>query len=63
MNCPICGKEMEKGRMTAGGYWIRWIPEGCIDMIDAVTISRQSLFSKGIPAYNCQTCHKIVADY
>ena len=63
MNCPICGKEMEKGRMTAGGYWILWIPEGGIDMIDAVTISRLSLLSKGKPAYNCQACRKIIADY
>lgn len=63
MNCPNCGKEMEKGRLTAGGYWIRWIPEGGVDLVDKVTISRFSLSSKGIPAYVCQTCRKLIADY
>lgn len=63
MNCPQCGKELEKGRLTAGGYWIRWIPEGGIDLVDAVTVSRQSLRAKGTPAWICRTCRKVIADY
>ena len=63
MDCPDCQKEMEKGRLTAGGYWIRWIPEGGIDLMDAVTIRRFSLFAKGGAAYICQNCRKLIVDY
>ncbi len=63
MNCPICGKEMEMGRLTAGGYWIRWVPEGGIDLMDSVTVSRLSLIKTGVPAYICQACRKVIADY
>ena len=28
MNCPVCGNEMEKGRLTAGGYSMRWLLKG-----------------------------------
>ena len=62
MTCPFCNREMEKGRLTAGDYWIRWIPESGADFIDAVTISRFSLRNKGTPAYACQTCRKVIAD-
>ena len=63
MNCPVCGREMAKGRLTAGGYWIRWVPEDGMDLLDAVTISRLSLVKKGAPARICQTCRKVIADY
>ena len=63
MNCPVCHKEMKKGRLTAGGYWIRWVPEGGVDLFHAVTIRRFSLCAKGTPAYICQTCRKLIADY
>ena len=63
MNCPSCGKEMKKGRLTAGGYWIRWVPEEGIDLVDAVTVSRMSLSGKGKPAWICQTCRKVIVDY
>ena len=63
MNCPICGKEMEKGRLTAGGYWIRWVPEDGIDLMDSITVSRLSLIKKGVPACICQVCRKVIADY
>ena len=62
MTCPFCGKEMEPGRLTAGGYWIRWIPEGGIDLMDPVTVSPMSLRNKGTPAQLCQTCRKVIAD-
>ena len=63
MNCPVCGKWMEKGRLTAGGYWIRWVPEDGVDVFNAVTISRFSLIKKGVSAHICQTCRKVIADY
>lgn len=63
MECPGCHKEMEYGRLTAGGYWIRWVPGKGIDLVNAVTVSRFSLSNKGVPAYICQTCRKLVADY
>ena len=63
MTCPQCGKEMQKGRLTAGGYWIRWVPDSGVDIFNAVTISRLSLSGKGVSAYNCQTCRKVIADY
>lgn len=62
MTCPFCGREMESGRLTAGGYWVRWIPAGGIDLVDAVTVSRFSLRNKGVPAHFCQTCRKLIAD-
>lgn len=62
MICPFCGREMEPGRLTAGGYWVRWIPEGGADLMDAVTVSRFSLRNKGTPAFLCQTCRKLIAD-
>lgn len=53
---------MEPGLLTAGGCWIRWIPEGGADLVDAVTVSRMSLWNKGTPAQLCQTCRKVIAD-
>ena len=63
MNCPGCGKEMANGRLTAGGYWIRWVPEDGMDLFNAVTVSRFSLSNKGVSAHICQTCRKVIADY
>ncbi len=68
MTCPICGKEMEPGRMTAGGYNISWVPENESTFFHifndrAVTISGTSFSSKGVPAYICQVCRKVVADF
>ena len=68
MNCPICGKEMEPGRMTAGGYNIRWVPEGKSTLFSifgdhTVTISGTSFSSKGVPAYLCPTCRKVIANF
>lgn len=63
MTCPFCGKEMELGRLTAGGYWIRWVPEDGMDLVDAVTVARMTLLGRsGVPAYFCQTCRKVIAD-
>ena len=63
MICPSCGKEMETGRLTAGGYWVRWIPEGGKDLIHAETTSPFFLRAKGVPACICRTCRKVIADY
>lgn len=69
MNCPSCGKEMEPGRMTAGGYNIRWVPKGksttLFSMFDdqTVTISGTSFSSKGVPAYLCLTCRNVIAKF
>lgn len=63
MNCPKCGGLMEEGRLTAGGFQIRWVPEGGHDLLDKVKISRFSLSSKGVPAWICRTCRRVMADY
>lgn len=68
MNCPICGKEMKLGHMTAGGYNIRWVPEGKSTLFSmfgdqTVIISETSFSSKGVPAYLCSTCRKVIADF
>ncbi len=68
MNCPKCGKEMEEGRMTAGQNGIFWIPENksmTRSFFDSktVTISERSFSAKGVPAYICQACRKVIADY
>lgn len=63
MTCPFCGREMEPGRLTAGGYWIRWIPEDGADIIDAVTVARMAFLGRSsASAHLCQTCRKLIAD-
>lgn len=54
---------MEEGRLTAGGFQIRWVPEGGHDLLDKVKISRFSLSPKGVPAWICRTCRRVMADY
>ena len=63
MNCPKCGKEMEKGTLTAGGRLVQWRPDE--GSSGSVTICKFSLsFSpKGTPAYICRICRKVIADY
>ena len=73
MNCPSCGNEMEKGWMTAGGPQIRWFPEGEDNIMDylstfssnerKIVSSKLSVNPRGIPAYLCQACRKLIADY
>ena len=63
ITCPQCGKEMQKGRLTAGGYWIRWVPEGGMDIFNCVTVSRLTLVKKGPAASICQACRKVIVDY
>ena len=54
---------MEKGRLTAGGYWIRWVPEEGVDLFNAVTVSRMSLSAKGVSAWICRECRRVTAEY
>ena len=64
MICPQCGKEMRVGRMTAGGYWIRWVSEEPASFpAERVTISPFSLSAKGVPAYLCDDCRKAIVEY
>ncbi len=64
MNCPACGNEMEKGRLTAGGYSMRWLPEDSLnELLDKVVVSKASFSTKGVPAYICQTCRRVIAEY
>ena len=52
MNCPACGNEMKKGRLTAGGYSMRWLPEDSLnELLDKVVVSKASFSTKGVPAY------------
>ncbi len=64
MKCPKCGKEMEEGRLTAGGYWIRWLPAESVPFLtDHVTISPLSLSGKGVDADLCKDCRMVIAKY
>ena len=54
---------MERGRLTAGGFQVRWVPEGGHALFHRVVVSRFSLSPRGVPAYICRTCRKVTADY
>lgn len=61
--CPQCGREMERGRLTAGGFQVRWVPESGHALFHRVVVSRFSLSPRGVPAYICRACRKVTADY
>lgn len=68
MDCPFCGKPMIPGRMTAGGYQIRWVPEGVSTALSAfdsrrIVISPLSMSTKGKPAEICPDCRKVITDF
>ena len=72
MNCPVCGKEMEKGRVTAGGWPIHWVPEDKSTVAATafasfrdgfIIISERSFSTKGVPASIGHTCRKVLVDY
>lgn len=70
MNCPRCGKEMEKGGIIAGGVTAMWHPQGEFEKkvwkrviyVDGKSIGKSSILlnQTRIPdAYYCSRC-KIV---
>lgn len=68
MNCPYCGKEMESGHITAGGYRIVWTPKSrrlsAIPGTDDEIIQSFSLLGEmDNDAHLCRACRKVVVDY
>lgn len=71
MNCPCCGKEMEKGGIITGGVTAMWHPmkefekKGLKRLVytDGKPIGKSNvlLSQTMIPnAYFCQNCNKII---
>ncbi len=79
MNCPICGKEMEKGGLVSDGFVIGWREEKKLHAIspnrlfygDLKPMGKQNKPLREVVvdgAYYCQSCEKItgifdVTDY
>ena len=79
MNCPVCGKELEKGNvMSGGGACVFFMPEGEPlfqgVVLDATGIEeRHGIILDGpyltrfhtpsVPAHICRVCRKIVVEY
>lgn len=79
MNCPVCGKEMEKGNvMSSGGAGIFFMPAGeplfqglVLDVADiekrlGIVLDGPYLtrfHTPSVPAHICRTCRKIVVEY
>ncbi len=70
MNCPYCGKEMEKGILSGDGRSnVTWNPgnkkSGGFDRflgIGKVTAAKHSLTLFFIEAYYCSECRKMIFD-
>lgn len=71
MNCPICGKTMEKGGIVTGGVTAMWHPLSEFEKkkwrrivyTDGKPIGKSSVLlnQTRIPnAYFCQSCNKII---
>lgn len=69
MKCPYCGREMDLGRVSAGGHRADWIPEGkglplfAWSQSPGVELLKYSLSSKGTPAFRCESCRKVIIEY
>lgn len=68
MKCPKCGREMEPGYLTAGGYRILWTDRerrwsnlrGARDvLLQGMTLTGKNRVS----AWICRDCRRVVAEY
>ena len=66
MNCPVCGKEMEKG-LLQGGQILTWVKEkhklSMLPKKGEVMLGRSPYLAMAIDAYICRRCMKVVVDY
>ena len=72
MNCPYCGKEMQKGDFyTSDG--LSWYPEGQLGLLKSLFSVKEVFVRKdkklftawlggNIPAYHCPACRKFIFD-
>ena len=71
MNCPFCGKNMEKGGIVTGGVTAMWHPLSEFEKkvwkriiyADGKPIGKPNFFSNQTRISNawfCQTCNKII---
>lgn len=67
MNCPYCGGEMIKGKVTTSGYKLIFATKKHPIILRAgeneVNLSENFLNFASIDAYNCTKCEKIEIDY
>lgn len=79
MNCPYCGKEMEKGTLRSNGgnyflpdgqkaFWLRFPTKRYIDKVGAVALPPDpwstDFWETDWPiAYCCRDCKKIIIEY
>ena len=68
MDCPICGREMEEGRLSAGEYSIKWTTKkwsfsGKAGSPDEIQIQDFALLRRNrARAFLCWKCRKILLD-
>ena len=70
MNCPFCGKEMQKGILSGDGRSpVTWKQgdrkTGFIEQMvgtGTVTAAKRNLVSFRIEAWYCPDCHKMIFD-
>ena len=66
MNCPVCGKEMEKG-LVQGGQILSWVKEkhklSMLPKKGEVLLGRSSFQILTFEAFICKACKKVVLDY
>ncbi|MBR2801696.1 MAG: hypothetical protein IKE21_03730 [Erysipelotrichaceae bacterium] len=66
MNCPVCGKEMEKG-LAQGGQILSWVKEkhklSMLPKKGEVLLGRSSFQILTFEACICKACKKVVLDY
>lgn len=71
MVCPYCQKEMEKGSLVGGHWYLHYVPDG-----EQLPLSIFSKNPKGVKfkvtilnglgytdAFRCNECKKIIVDY
>lgn len=67
MNCPCCGREMQYGYISAGGFRVIWTPKehkmSSLPGKDGVRLTAWTLSGKGTRAHICKACRKVIVDY
>ena len=68
MSYPQCGKEMEPGYVSSGGYPIAWTTQKrkfsrIVDESSGEIPLCGLSVGKGVPACVCRTCRKVLIDY
>ena len=66
MNCPVCGKEMEKGyvQTSCGLTWVK--QKRVISLFPqegSINLPGSTFSGLAVDAFVCRTCKKMVVDY